>query len=42
VKTGLLDIPVVQVIGQNFTWRVEMMKRQGVYVFDLTKARKNR
>jgi hypothetical protein len=40
-KTGVLDIPVVQIQGLAKTYNVQMLKRAGAYIFDLTKARKN-
>jgi hypothetical protein len=40
-KTGVLDILVVQIKGQNRTWHVTMQKRAGSFIFDLTGAKKN-
>lgn len=40
-KTGILDIPVLKVIGLKTTYHVKMKKRKSGFVFDLTSAKKN-
>jgi len=40
-KTGVLDIPVVQIQGQAKTYNFQMQKRTRAFIFDLAKARKN-
>jgi hypothetical protein len=41
MKTGELDIPVVQIQGLAKTNNVQMQKRPGSFIFDLIKAKKN-
>ena len=41
LKTGVLEIFAVQIGASAKTWNVLMQKRPGVYVFDMTSAKKN-